>query len=534
MELSRTVLAATIVLPIFMQESHAASLTLSYEVNAGTSWSTGTWYSEKTIQQKLYRPTVYAPLLGANFTWTGSNTVSTDEPRSNYSAVGSEFFLFAGDEQSFESLSPYCVNCSPTTSLAQVHASTFDSPDTVTNSSSGSGRVGNYLPRELTIFSLQQGGMHYPWSSPDEGISSGSASINGTLDFTYDLGDDGPGYGQDEAFIVVESEGASSGETSYRKFIPYDPNSTDLVGTVDTLVGSGKVTRADGTEEVLEYGTNIYLGDTVETAEDGTINLRFVDESTFSISEKTTLEIDEYVYEPVPAGGAEEFTLDEGIFVYTNGLIGRRDSDDVKTDQPIGSLGFRADASDPVKEDLLNNPNSEFGDWAIWFESASPVGVSTIIDIPEPGFQLDFGYSFLSAGGVFSLLLGDVEILNWASSEEAIGLPQFFSGFFDFEMDLGLEELSFVYDGDAGLDMLLWDISVDGQEITDFSRFGRIGAGPVETIWMGTESQFEALNSAITAPVPLPSSVWALLLSCLSLAGLRRWRHQGVGGNVLP
>ncbi len=113
------------------------------------------------------------------------------------------------------------------------------------------------------------------------------------------------------------------------------------VGSVDEVSGSATVTRVDGTVETVRLGTEIYQGDIVETGGQGAVNIGFIDDTSFAVSEDARLSIDEYVFDPVTESGQTDFSVLKGVFVYTSGAIGRDDPDDVTIDTPVGSIGIR-------------------------------------------------------------------------------------------------------------------------------------------------------------------------------------------------
>jgi len=113
------------------------------------------------------------------------------------------------------------------------------------------------------------------------------------------------------------------------------------VGAIQEIKGQATVTRMDGTVESVGIGTPIFQGDVVETNEEGAVNITFVDNTTFAISEDARLAIDEYVFDPATQSGTSNFSVLKGVFVFTSGLIGRDDPDQVEIDTPSGSIGIR-------------------------------------------------------------------------------------------------------------------------------------------------------------------------------------------------
>ncbi len=118
-------------------------------------------------------------------------------------------------------------------------------------------------------------------------------------------------------------------------------NDESPVGAVQEISGDATITRLDGTKEKLAINSPIYQGDVIETDSGSAINITFIDDSSFAVSEETRLAIDEYVFDPETQGGTQNFSVLKGVFVYTSGLIGREDPDDVAIETPVGSIGIR-------------------------------------------------------------------------------------------------------------------------------------------------------------------------------------------------
>lgn len=135
-----------------------------------------------------------------------------------------------------------------------------------------------------------------------------------------------------EAFASGGNEYANAGMSM---------NDASPVGAVQEISGEAIIIRTDGTQETIGIGTPVYPGDIVETDENGAVNIMFVDETTFAVSEDARLSIDEYVFDPATQSGVSNFSVLKGVFVFTSGLIGRDDPDDVTIDTPSGSIGIR-------------------------------------------------------------------------------------------------------------------------------------------------------------------------------------------------
>lgn len=118
-------------------------------------------------------------------------------------------------------------------------------------------------------------------------------------------------------------------------------NDATPIGALEEVSGTVTITRTDGTVVTGTVGTPIYEGDVVETSGEGAANIVFIDETSFAISENARMAIDEYVFDPETESGSQNFSVLRGMFVFTSGLIGRDDPDDVEIDTPVGSIGIR-------------------------------------------------------------------------------------------------------------------------------------------------------------------------------------------------
>jgi hypothetical protein len=113
------------------------------------------------------------------------------------------------------------------------------------------------------------------------------------------------------------------------------------VGVIKESSGDGTITHANGTVQKAAIGVPIYEGDIVETKAHGAVNITFVDKTTFAVSENAKMAIDQYVFDPTTQHGENNFSVLRGVFVFTSGLIGHADPDDVKIHTPVGSIGIR-------------------------------------------------------------------------------------------------------------------------------------------------------------------------------------------------
>lgn len=118
-------------------------------------------------------------------------------------------------------------------------------------------------------------------------------------------------------------------------------NDESPIGAIEELEGSVTITRTDGTSETVTLGTPVYEGDTIETSADGAANILFLDDTSMAVSESARISIDNYKFDAATESGETNLSVLRGVFVYTSGLIGRDDPDDVLIETPVGSIGIR-------------------------------------------------------------------------------------------------------------------------------------------------------------------------------------------------
>jgi hypothetical protein len=156
-------------------------------------------------------------------------------------------------------------------------------------------------------------------------------------------------FAADPAPMIAAPHGASLSPELVNSFLSASPqyatagsvSDESPVGAIEEIKGEATVTHADGTSEALTMGAPIYQGDVIETSAQGAVNVVFVDETSMAVSNNARLAVDEYSFDPATESGTTNFSVLRGVFVFTSGLIGRDDPDDVAIETPVGSIGIR-------------------------------------------------------------------------------------------------------------------------------------------------------------------------------------------------
>ncbi|MBI3440588.1 MAG: FecR domain-containing protein [Proteobacteria bacterium] len=136
------------------------------------------------------------------------------------------------------------------------------------------------------------------------------------------------------AFVPPEHAGqyAASGQIA---------NDATPVGHITEVSGEAHIVRADGTHVPAAVNTPLYQGDVIETSKAGAVNLQFADNTSFAISESARMSVDKFIYDSAHHSGSSFFSMLQGVFVYTSGLIGKADPGSVSIETPVGSIGIR-------------------------------------------------------------------------------------------------------------------------------------------------------------------------------------------------
>ena len=112
------------------------------------------------------------------------------------------------------------------------------------------------------------------------------------------------------------------------------------IGNAETVIGDAFIVRG-GERIALEAGEPVFQGDIVETETGGSVKLRFVDETVFSISEDARLALDKMVFDPATSEGESLFSMLKGGFLFISGQIAKTDPSDMQVVTPVATIGIR-------------------------------------------------------------------------------------------------------------------------------------------------------------------------------------------------
>ena len=120
------------------------------------------------------------------------------------------------------------------------------------------------------------------------------------------------------------------------------------IGTIVTATGSITIERANTTviQASLDaqavqpkVGDPVYLRDVVQTGADGRVGINFTDGTSFNLSNRARMALDEFVYDPNGKSNSTLFNLTKGTFTFIAGNIAK--TGDMKIDTPVAVMGIR-------------------------------------------------------------------------------------------------------------------------------------------------------------------------------------------------
>ena len=121
--------------------------------------------------------------------------------------------------------------------------------------------------------------------------------------------------------------------------LPAQPAASDEpIGNVATLTGTASVVRNQNTLP-LKLKDDIYLNDVVTTFADSTLGITFNDETTFNLTARASITIDNYIYEDGGKQNSALFDVTKGTVAFVASAVAR--TGNMKITTPTSTLGIR-------------------------------------------------------------------------------------------------------------------------------------------------------------------------------------------------
>lgn len=114
------------------------------------------------------------------------------------------------------------------------------------------------------------------------------------------------------------------------------------VGQVSLLIGEARVVRKGGSVEALHRGSSIQVGDRVETAANGHVHVRFVDNAAVSVRPESVLEVQAYRYDAQrPQNNEVRLSVEQGTSRSISGHATDLDKNRFRLNTPVAAIGVR-------------------------------------------------------------------------------------------------------------------------------------------------------------------------------------------------
>jgi hypothetical protein len=116
----------------------------------------------------------------------------------------------------------------------------------------------------------------------------------------------------------------------------------NIVGEATLVIGNATLVSADGKQRAMERGTEVRVGDRVETQPGGHVHLRFVDGGRVSVRPVSRLVIESYAYsKDQPQLSGIKFRLDEGVIRSITGQWGEAAKERFRLNTPVAAIGVK-------------------------------------------------------------------------------------------------------------------------------------------------------------------------------------------------
>jgi hypothetical protein len=113
------------------------------------------------------------------------------------------------------------------------------------------------------------------------------------------------------------------------------------IGQVRLVLGRAYVTHDDEVKRILK-GQAIFVGDRIDTEDNGHVHIKFVDEALVSVRPGSTLGIELYQFsESNPSDSAVKFSLTEGVTRSISGKAAKAAKQRYRLNTPIAAIGVR-------------------------------------------------------------------------------------------------------------------------------------------------------------------------------------------------
>lgn len=113
------------------------------------------------------------------------------------------------------------------------------------------------------------------------------------------------------------------------------------IGSVTCAQGSSTLSSSGGAAQNVTVGMPIHMGDTISSGPNGLVCIQMNDGTTWGLSGSTTLNVNEYLFDPINSDGELEFGITHGLFTYTTGQLGQQSNHEILFHTPFGTVAVK-------------------------------------------------------------------------------------------------------------------------------------------------------------------------------------------------
>jgi len=114
-----------------------------------------------------------------------------------------------------------------------------------------------------------------------------------------------------------------------------------VVAEATLVIGVAHVAGSDGLRRTVDRGSEVRVGDRIETEAGGHVHLRFVDGARVSVRPSSRLAIEDYTHSVAGGAGAIKFRLEEGVVRSITGEWGESSRERFRLNTPLAAIGIK-------------------------------------------------------------------------------------------------------------------------------------------------------------------------------------------------
>lgn len=114
-----------------------------------------------------------------------------------------------------------------------------------------------------------------------------------------------------------------------------------LAGVTAAVRGEVKITSQGSPDRFLKSGDKVFMGDKIETGQDGQLQVLLLDQTVFTLGPLSAIQVDEFAYNPSDDSGKVKASMLKGIFRVVSGKVAHKKPENMSVDLPAGTIGFR-------------------------------------------------------------------------------------------------------------------------------------------------------------------------------------------------